>query len=82
MRVIQAIDVRWYNACADFALTQARALEKIGHDVLLMADPGSPPAKKAKELGLNLNEKVNFSSYNFAGSRRIPPFGSPCGPNK
>lgn len=68
MRVIQAIDVRWYNACADFALTQARALEKIGHDVLLMADPGSPPAKKAKELGLNLNEKVNFSSYNFAGS--------------
>ncbi|UCE67878.1 MAG: glycosyltransferase [Candidatus Zixiibacteriota bacterium] len=68
MRVIQAIDVRWYNACADFALTQALALQKIGHEVLLMADPASPPAKRAKESGLDLNEKVYFSSINIAAS--------------
>jgi len=68
MRIIQAIDVRWFNACADFALTQALALQRAGHDVLLMANPGSPPAKKAKELGLDLSEKINFSSINIAGS--------------
>jgi glycosyltransferase involved in cell wall biosynthesis len=68
MRIIQAIDVRWYNACAYFALTQALALEKMGHEVLLMADPGSPPAKKARELGLNLDDSVYFSSFNIAGS--------------
>jgi hypothetical protein len=64
MRIIQAIDVRWYNACAYFALSQALALEKVGHEVLLMADPGSPPAKKALELGLHLEESVYFSSFN------------------
>lgn len=68
MRIIQAIDVRWYNACADFAVTQAQALQRTGHEVLLMADPGSPPASKAREMGLNLNEKVYFSSINIIGS--------------
>lgn len=68
MRIIQAIDVRWYNACADFAVTQALALQRSGHDVLLMADPGSPPANKAREMGLKLNEKVYFSSINIIGS--------------
>jgi glycosyltransferase involved in cell wall biosynthesis len=66
MKIIQAIDVRWYNACADFALTQARALERLGHQVLLLADPGSPPAVKAKEMGLSLDERVRFSSLNIA----------------
>jgi glycosyltransferase involved in cell wall biosynthesis len=68
MRVIQAIDVRWYNACAYFALTQALALQRMGHEVLLMADPGSPPANKALEMGLTLDESVYFSSFNIAGS--------------
>jgi glycosyltransferase involved in cell wall biosynthesis len=68
MRIIQAIDVRWYNACADFALTQALGLERAGHEVLMMADPGSPPAQKALELGLNLNQEVYFSSINLIAS--------------
>lgn len=61
MRIIQIIDVRWYNACADFALKQAQGLMLAGHDVLLMANPNSPPAKKARELGLNLNQDIDFS---------------------
>jgi glycosyltransferase involved in cell wall biosynthesis len=40
----------------------------MGHDVLLMADPGSPPAIKARELGLDLDESINFNSFNIAGS--------------
>jgi glycosyltransferase involved in cell wall biosynthesis len=68
MRVMVAIDVRWYNACADFALTQALSLERIGHDVLVLADPGSPPARMALEYGLDLDDRVNFSSVNIIDS--------------
>lgn len=70
MRVIQAIDVRWYNACAYFALSQALALKRLGHEVLLMADPGSPPAKKAREMGLHIDDSLYFSSLNIARSLR------------
>jgi glycosyltransferase involved in cell wall biosynthesis len=66
MRIVQIIDVRWYNACADFAIKQAQGLILAGHEVLLMANPGSPPATKAREAGLYVNEDVNF-----AGSDKI-----------
>jgi len=61
MKIILIIDVRWYNACADFAIKQAQGLILAGHDLLLMANPGSPPAKKAREIGLELNEGINFA---------------------
>jgi glycosyltransferase involved in cell wall biosynthesis len=73
MRVIQIIDLRWYNACADFAIKQALALRRIGHDVLLMANPGSPPAVKAKEAGLKVGEEIDFSGIRpvFSAPRRL-----------
>src|SRR5512147_699318 len=61
MRIIQIIDVRWYNACADFAIKQAQGLALAGHDVLFMANPNSPPAIKAREVGLALNQEIDFS---------------------
>ncbi len=61
MNIIQMIDVRWYNACADFAIKQAQALSLLGHNVMVMANPGSPPALKAKEAKLSVNEEINFS---------------------
>jgi len=61
MRVIQIIDVRWYNACADFAIKQAQGLILTGHETLLLANPGSPSAVKARELGMEMSEKVNFA---------------------
>lgn len=69
MRIIQIIDVRWYNACADFAIKQALGLSALGHDLLLMANPGSPPALKAREAGLMVDESIDFSkSMRFAGA--------------
>ena len=68
MRIIQIIDVRWYNASADFAVTQAAALSNGGHDILLMANPGSPPALKAKDIGLTVSEEVDFSRSNIFSS--------------
>jgi len=65
MKVLQIIDVRWYNACAHFALQQASALDQLGHETLLMANPGSPPALMAKKCGLNLSEDVDFSTVNL-----------------
>ncbi len=65
MRIIQIIDVRWYNAGADFAVTQAKALSMAGHDVLLMANPGSPPAARARKYGLATSEKIDFSGSNI-----------------
>ncbi|OGC89574.1 MAG: hypothetical protein A2W25_14520 [candidate division Zixibacteria bacterium RBG_16_53_22] len=70
MRIIQIIDVRWYNACADFAIKQAQGLILAGHDVLFMANPGSPPAKKAREIGLEVDERISF-----AGADKV--FGAP-----
>jgi len=61
MKIILIIDVRWYNACADFAIKQAQGLALLGHDVLILANPGSPPALKARDEGLKLNEEIDFS---------------------
>jgi glycosyltransferase involved in cell wall biosynthesis len=68
MRIIQIIDVRWYNASADFAVTQAKAMADIGHDILLLANPGSPPASKAREVGLKVSETINFANLNILRS--------------
>jgi glycosyltransferase involved in cell wall biosynthesis len=65
MRIIQIIDVRWYNACADFAVQQARALARSGHDVLVMGNPGSPPVREAAEYGLDINYEINFAGKNI-----------------
>lgn len=68
MRIIQIIDVRWYNACADFAVQQARALAGRGHDVLLMGNPGSPPIREAARYGLDVNDDVDFGRFNVLRS--------------
>ena len=61
MKIIQIIDVRWYNACADFAIKQAQGLKLLGHDILLLANPGSAPAIEARNAGLDVCEKIDFS---------------------
>jgi len=70
MKIIQIVDVRWYNACADFAIQQALGLLRLGHEVLLMANPGSPPAARARKAGLDVSEDVNFGSLNIIRSVR------------
>lgn len=61
LKILQLINVRWYNACAYFAISQAKALADRGHDVILMADPHSPPAVAAKKWGLTTDTSINFS---------------------
>ena len=70
MKIIQIVDVRWYNACADFAIQQALGLLRLGHEVLLMANPGSPLTTKARDAGVDVVEDVDFASKNIIRSVR------------
>lgn len=61
MNILQLINVRWYNACAHYAITLSRALSERGHKVIVAGDPQSPPLIRAKELGLATYEEVALS---------------------
>ena len=64
--MLQLINVRWYNACAYYAITQSLALKKRGHRVIVGGDPQSPPAAVASRLGLETYDKLWLS--------RVDPF--------
>jgi glycosyltransferase involved in cell wall biosynthesis len=55
------INVRWYNACAYYAVSLSSALGRRGHKVIVAGDPSSPPLLKAKELGLSVHEDLCLS---------------------
>jgi glycosyltransferase involved in cell wall biosynthesis len=55
------INVRWYNACAHYAVSLSSALRRSGHKVIVAGDPASPPLLKAKELGLLVYEDLFLS---------------------
>ena len=61
MKIIKIIDVRWYNACADFAVKQAQGLMLLGHQVLLLANPDTPVATRAREAGIDTCEEIDFA---------------------
>ena len=61
LNVLQLINVRWYNACAHYAVSLSYALKRRGHKVIVAGDPHSPPVMKAKELGLSVYEDLFLS---------------------
>ena len=52
LRIIQVVNVRWFNATAWYGLFLARLLTDAGHRVLTLVLPGTAPEAKAKEMGL------------------------------
>ncbi|MGB2698389.1 MAG: glycosyltransferase family 4 protein [Candidatus Zixiibacteriota bacterium] len=62
--VLQLINVRWYNACAYYAVTLSRALKRRGHKVILAGDPDSPPVNVASRFGLETYDKLYLSRMN------------------
>ena len=62
--VLQLINVRWYNACAYYAVTLSLALKKRGHRVILAGDPQSPPINVAKKFGLEIYDELYLSRIN------------------
>lgn len=61
LNVLQLINVRWYNACAYYAVSLSLALRRRGHKVIVAGDPSSPPLLKARELGLSVYEDLSLS---------------------
>jgi len=64
LNVLQLINVRWYNACAYYAVSLSYALKQRGHKVIVAGDPHSPPLLKANELGLLVHEDLFLSHTN------------------
>jgi glycosyltransferase involved in cell wall biosynthesis len=64
MRILEIVDVRWWNACAYYGVELARALQAAGEDVVVAASPESPPAVAARGLGLPVWSDVCFADAN------------------
>ncbi|QAR34091.1 glycosyltransferase [Geovibrio thiophilus] len=56
MKVLNIINVRWYNATAWYGHMLSLGLEALGHKTAVMGLPGTPPVIKAKEAGLQTYE--------------------------
>ncbi len=64
MKVLQVINVRWYNAEADYCLKLTKSLGALGVDVTLMGLPDSPVIQKAEAAGLMTVSDINPNSQN------------------
>lgn len=54
MKIFQVINVRWYNATAWYAIELSRLLADAGHEITVLTQEGTPPDRKARELGLSV----------------------------
>lgn len=61
LSILELVNVRWYNACAWYAVTLSCALKKRGHRVIVGGDPESPPIKEAEKFGLETYSKLWLS---------------------
>jgi glycosyltransferase involved in cell wall biosynthesis len=53
LRIIQVVNVRWFNATAWYGLSLARLLQDAGHTVRVLGLPGTESFAKAKGMGLD-----------------------------
>ena len=53
LRVIQVVNVRWFNATAWYGLFLSRLLKDAGHEVLVLGLPGTESFSKATDMGLS-----------------------------
>jgi glycosyltransferase involved in cell wall biosynthesis len=69
--------VRWWNACAYYAVSIALAQKKLGHDVWVAGDPDFLATQYARQAGLTVVE-VPFSARNpfryLAGMKKLHSF--------
>lgn len=63
MRILNVINVRWFNATAWYAVNLSSVLKRRGHDVVVCGLPGTPPVLKAHDIGLDTVEaSINRSN--------------------
>lgn len=62
MKIVQFVNVRWWNASAYYAVLQALGLQKKGHQVIIAGKRDSLPLKKAQEWGIPVYDEINLES--------------------
>lgn len=77
LRVIQVVNVRWFNATAWYGLWLAKLLREAGHSCQVAALPGTDTWRKAEDwdfapldLGLNSGNPARLAAA-YAGLRRL-----------
>lgn len=65
LRILQLVTVRWFNACAEYALNLSSALAERGHRVVIGGFPGSPPVEEARRRGLQVLDVFDLRSGRF-----------------
>ncbi len=73
LRIVQVVNVRWFNATAWYGLFLSRLLRDAGHEVRVLALPGTESFAKAEEWGLSptplpLNSSNPFTLARLAAS--------------
>jgi glycosyltransferase involved in cell wall biosynthesis len=63
LNILITVSVRWWNANAYYAISTAKALSGLGHQVYVSGDPGYPPTVMAQKEGLN-TFGFRFASFN------------------
>ncbi len=64
LNILQLVNVRWYNACAHYAVALSSGLKKRGHQVILAGDRDSPPLQVAEKMGLEVFPDLYLSYQN------------------
>jgi len=54
LRIIQVVNVRWFNATAWYGLSLARLLQDSGHEVRVLGLPGTESFARAEDMGLDV----------------------------
>ena len=53
---VQAVTLRWYNACAYYAVALSKGLSVLGKRVTLAGGFGTPAVQKARKSGIKVYE--------------------------
>ncbi len=71
MNIVQVVNIRWWNAIAEYGISLAKGLHKRRHQVFVIGEENTPPAIKAEGWGIptftrfNLNKPWCFLSDFF-----------------
>ncbi len=65
LTILHIVNVRWFNASAEYAISISRHLREKGHNVLIVCKEGIPAMKVAVDSRLDVNTELSFKPLNF-----------------
>ena len=65
MKVVEVVNIPWWNATAEYCISVANALSNRGHNVIVICEKDTPAYQKAMELGLEVEPVLSFKPVGF-----------------